>query len=211
MGINYSFELIFESKQINLILGDLGFLLCKRDARRLAEAMPWEPEIQEELLWGSGELQKFYGGIGKLRLKEEKFPNNYCFTFLFPIDTELKAYAVRNFTLEREDNKIPVSCIWTSLFVDSEYGLLHCEAATSDMSYLFSLSQSIKDTWISFASRSRSLALFFDTEENYERLLLYPEIRKTMKPYVDCFYSPDFRMIRADSYCSEALFLSKLV
>jgi hypothetical protein len=219
MGLTFSFSLIAESKQVDLVLRELASLLSERDALRLNEAIPWKPEIQHNVVWGSGKRIKQYEGIRKLKRNGGKVLRNvYYFSFVFPVDAELKAYEERCkdwMDLSIRGDKIEIGgrsgCISTSLHVGTDYALLQSTAELSDMSELFRSSRSIRDSWIGFASRSKSLALFFDSEEDYDWFLLYPQTRKTKRPEIDCFCSEDFKILRADKYCWEALHLSMLI
>jgi hypothetical protein len=217
MGVSFSFSLIAESKQVDLVLSEFASLLSEGDALRLKKVLPWKPEIKRKLVWGSGKRIKQYEGIGKLRNKGEVLKNNYYFSFVFPVDAELKAFAERckdYMDLSIGSDKIEISgrpgYIYTSLRVGIEYALLKSTATFSNISELFRSSPSIRDSWIGFASRSKSLALFFDSEEDYDWFLLYPQPRATKRPEIDCFCSEDFEILRVDAYCWEALHLSML-
>jgi hypothetical protein len=210
MGYNYSFHLIVESKQVDLLLQQLALYLSENDARRLMDSLPWVPETIRDVIWGSGSTIMECQGIGGLHLGEYERENHYCFSFLFPPDADLEEYERREHIPLREGDKIHIGCIYTRLYVSDEYALLKATAAATDMSLLFSSSPSIRKVMIELAAGCSSIALFIDSEKQYDWLLLYPEVRTTANPNPDLFYSPDYKILRTDAYCLEALHLAHL-
>jgi hypothetical protein len=212
MGLNYSFVLITEPKKIDLALRELACFACERDAARINAAIPWKPEIQHDVVWGSGEAIRQYQGIGGPKEESERGGNDYC--FLFQPDPALEAYekGLGLYFLDRfrEHDKIVVGCLWTSLHVGQQYALFEFTAATSHISRLFLASKNVKDAFVALAARSESTALFLDSEDAYEWFLLYPQARLTAMPNKDCFCSDDFKILRVDAYCMEVLHLSRL-
>ena len=54
------------------MLKELASMLCEKDARRLNNTLPWQPEIQNDVVWGSSKAAKENSGIGKLE-KEQAY------------------------------------------------------------------------------------------------------------------------------------------
>jgi hypothetical protein len=210
MGLDFSFSVIAKSAQVDLLLKELASRVCEKDARRLIGALPWKPAIRHSVLWESGARDEYCQGIAGLTLEAGEHPNLYCLSFLFPPDAILVQYTRNNRGTPTVGDRIAIGCVWTSLYVGTEFALLKGTAATTGMSVLFQSSSSVKSVWLELARRSLARALFFDTEDDHEWLLLHPQVRTVTRPYDACFWSPDFVTLRIDEYCWEMLHLAHL-
>ncbi len=211
MGLNYSYSFITQSDHIDSLLQHLAGYLAIPDALRLQNSLPWKPAIEQAAIWDNGYEVRYSQGINGIQLREHESSNYLCLAFLFPIDHELEEFQ-RNIFREsyRKEFKARIGCIYTSLFVGSEFALLKARAATTEMSLLFNASSSIKKVMIEISESSSSKALFFDKEEQYNWNLLYPEARLSPKPWIDNFWSPHLEVFYTDMYCMEALHHSRI-
>jgi hypothetical protein len=204
MGLRYRFELVTHTAAIDALLGTVAEHLTEPDASRLRAALPWVPEIDRDLVWGAGRPERDRQGILCLASEGEPRPNDFCLSFAFRPDAELDAYA-RALGAAQTGTRVAVGCVWTQLHVGDEHALLSATAATSDMSRLFASSRSVHDTWIEIARASRALAVFLDTERDFDRDCLWPEAKAVPLVGPDGFWSGDFESLRVDAYCFELL------
>lgn len=154
------------------------------------------------------EESEFFPAQQKI-IKLRFFPNNLgYFPNLFEPDLNTKEYMDFE-NPELENGKCRVGCIWTTLFVGSEYSWLELTSWVRDISQLFSSSPSIRTVMREIAKNSSAEALFFDEEET-DWLLLYPEERKAPTPWEYYLFGPDWEHFITDAFCMEALVFANL-
>jgi hypothetical protein len=219
VGSNYSYSLIVDSKEVDFLLRELASYLSEIDARRLTDALPWKPAVEREVVWGSGKAVRTREGINKLGIWQQ-------FSFFLPPDASLEKYLrpIYSWNLGEPNSqrrgeklrtglfkyKIRIDRVSIHLWVGSGSALLVASAHDSTMSDLFNQSSSIRRSWIELAERVSAKALFFDAEQEYDWLLLYPQVRIVVKPWDYNFYSEDLQILRVDEYCQEALHVARL-
>lgn len=209
MGWRYSYSLVTTADPVDDLLVELATHLAEDDRERLLAALPWAPETERAVVWGSGPPIRERHGIGGLEpTRDYEHPNDYCFCFAFPLDPELERFA-RDEDYRIRSQHVEIGCIWTKLHVGEEHALLECTAATSGMSRAWASLAGIRSAWVRLAERCRVHALWLDTESS-DVELLSPEMRRVPALQRDWFLSPDLACFRVDAYCEAMLELARI-
>jgi hypothetical protein len=197
VGYNYGFELMTRADEVDAMLLALVERLCRKDAESLFAALPWTPEEDVQLVWGSGPPTRARRGIRGLGRET-------CVSMAFVPDSTLEAYDREEGPFEREDGAIVVGCVWLELHVGEHFAVLSATAATSAMSRAFLASGSVRRTWVELARAARAQALFFDTEESTWSCL-HPKEGTFHRANRGSYASTDHRYLRVDEYAEDCL------
>ena len=204
MGIRYQYFLVTNADAVDDLLIELAKHLTEEDRERVLAAMPWRPAEEKAIVWGSEPAVLERHGIGGLQSKDEyEHSNDYCFSFVFPLDPEVEVHARSNGYIIRGQH-VEIGCIWTSLHVGEEYAFLQCTAAASSISVALAHLAGVRSAWVELARGCQALALWLDTDD-HENQLVYPEMRKVPSVFERWFRSPDETCLRVDAYCEAAL------
>jgi len=209
MGLRYAYSLVTAADAVDDLLVELATHLVEDDRESLLAALPWVPERERAVVWGSGAPILERRGIAGLKLRSDhEHPNNYCFIFAFPLDPELEDFE-RTDGYRIRGQHVEIGCIWTKLYVGEEHARLECMAASSGMSLAWARLPGIRAAWVRLAEGCRARALWLDTED-LDLELLYPEMRKVPSLNPDWFWSPDLACLRVDAYCEALLELARV-
>jgi hypothetical protein len=164
----------------------------------LFAALPWCPNEDVELVWGSGPPSRERTGI--LGLHDDPFGT---VSMVFTPDEGLLAYD-RERPCERQEGKLRVEGVRLHLDVGLEFAVLRATAVTSPVSRAFRDSASVRQSFVELAQATSAHALFFDQEER-TWTCLHPMKSEFHCLYKDSYASSDFRYLRTDHYAYEVL------
>lgn len=203
MGLRYSYNLVLARQNVDRLLTSMADRLSSEDRGRLLHALPWSPGSECERHWAGPGLALDAQGIANLAPKKSfEQRNDYCFSFAFAADPALRAYAEKN-DVPLHGETAHIGCIWVKLEAGRELAWLSATSATSDMSRLFTSSESIRACWLSMAGSCGARTLILDTEDDWKVLLpsqrsLPVPIDENLQPFtfiddyrvnVDAFYA----------------------
>ena len=198
MGLNYAFELIVSAKQVDALLLALTQRLCHIDAERLFAVLPWSPNLDADLVWGSGRPSRERSGIRGL---QEAY--GIQVSMLFAPDETIEMYD-REHPFERERGMFRIEGLNLNLHVGDEFAVLRAECATSHISRTFRDSESIRRAFVELAQATSAKALFFDVEDR-TWTCLHPLERAVHRPNILSYQSSDSRYLRTDHYAEDEL------
>ena len=191
MGRNYSFEVVFETTEVDDVLSRLGDMLTEHDRQRIQRSLPWQPEhIVRRWIPHENRLFAVQRGIKGVREFVYETCGRYCFSLHIPLSGNLRRlsreYIAGVQIQESRQAYIDIGCVWTELRIGREWGLLALTAVSTGMSLLFQASVEIQQALVDALGPCTKVILLYDYEgwedEEKEVTLLHPW-RGKMSPW----------------------------
>jgi hypothetical protein len=173
MGQNYSFEVGFRAEDTAQVISTLVSMLTPEQQSRLQQLLPWQAAIQVRgRLLDQPNSAPFSVNIGiqgyELDSRIEPTHDSYCLCLYIPLNKrqkhEIGDFFIRDHLVRDHLDKeyLVLGCLWSTLVVGQDYGLLRMTAATSNLSYLL-IHEPIYE-WFRQHLSPPSLFVLLDTE-----------------------------------------------
>jgi hypothetical protein len=178
--------------------------LSDDDCKRLNAASSWKAKDQKII---ANEVIEY--GISGISVDSENLEtnNSICFGFKVP-ENITNEKIVRSNRFEKV-----IGCVWTSLYISGNYGLIVLMAATDDISDIFESDRAFQESIIMDLGK-RSLSISLEVELSDEYRVLSP-VLKALKNFCsgfEEFYYEEFQdsewvedHLRVIKYCKSVL------